>query len=113
MLWACKHWFENQSFLGPNWEGGLVCLLIIRIGQLVTTLYNLVPRNISISISVCLNIASTPFSVNRAMIFSLDVIKTHSVLLTFACLGSMACILTVGPQPAADQEVGTPGLGPL
>lgn len=90
-------------------------MLIIRIGQLVTTLYKLVPGNIYTSnyVSICLNIASIPFSVNRAVIFSLNVIKTFSVLLTFACLGSTACILTADPQPAADQEVGTPGLGSL
>lgn len=90
-------------------------MLIIRIRQLVTTLYKLVPGNIYISnhISISLNIASIPFSVNRATILSLNVIKTFSVLLTFACLGSTACILTVDPQPATDQEVGTSGLGPF
>lgn len=91
-------------------------MLIIRIGQSVTTLYKLVPGNIYSSnyVSICLNVASIPFSVNRAMIFSLNVIKTFSVLLTFACLGSTACIrITADPQPAADQEVETPGLGPL
>lgn len=71
-------------------------MLIIRIGQLVTTLYKLVPGNIYSSnyILICLNVTSIPFSVNRTMILSLNVIKTFSVLLTFGCLGSTACILT-------------------
>lgn len=59
-------------------------MLIIRIEQLVTTLYKLVPGNICSSnyIPTCLIVASIPFSVNRATIFSLNVIKTFSVILT-------------------------------
>lgn len=86
--------------------GGRTCVLIIRIGQLVTTLYKLVPGNIYSSnyIPICLNVTPIPFSVNRTMILSLNVIKTFSALLTFACLGSTACILTVDPQLAGGRD---------